>query len=169
MKKYLSLLLLALVLGAVGYVLVAYYPYVFSKKVQGEILKVERVTSPEAIIASGRSIPASQIYSFAVAIRSMDGEIHTASTEDRQWAVAQAGQCVAAEFYPYPPWDLGKAGTYYGARLLHLYECPGGNAHPGANSTPAAPTATPPPSAAAPPTPQTATPVPSGSPAAMPH
>jgi hypothetical protein len=71
------------------------------------------------------SVPANQIFSYAVAIRDSRGEIHTASTEDRQWAVAQKGQCVEAKYFPYPPWQLDKAGTYHSARLLRLYECDG--------------------------------------------
>lgn len=124
MKKYLALLILLAALGAAAYIGIAYYPYVFAKNVEGEILKVERVSTPNAIIASGKPIPATQIFSFAVAIRSRDGEIHTASSEDRQWAVAQTGQCAEVRIFPYPPWQLDKAGTYYGARLEKLYDCP---------------------------------------------
>lgn len=124
MKKYLALLFVVIALGAAAYIGIAYYPYVFAKSVEGEIIKVERVSTPDAIIASGRQIPASQMFSFAVAIRGKDGEIHTASSEDRQWAVAQVGQCARARLFPYPPWQLDKGGTYYGARLEKLYDCP---------------------------------------------
>lgn len=52
------------------------------------------------------------------------GEIFTASSEDRQWAAVQGeGLCAEAKFFPYPPWQLDKAGTYHGARLLKLWNC----------------------------------------------
>lgn len=124
MKKYLTLLIALVVLGGAAYIGIAYYPYVFAKTVDGEIVKVERVSTPDAIIASGRAIPANQMFSFAIAIRDKDGQIHTASSEDRQWAVAQTGQCAEAKLFPYPPWQLDKGGTYYGARLKKLYDCP---------------------------------------------
>jgi hypothetical protein len=124
MKKYLALLIVLVLGGLAVFVTITQYSYVFAKHVQGEIVKVERIMTAEAIITNGRPVPAEQMFSFAVAIRSADGEIHTASTEDRQWAVAQPGQCVEAKLYPYPPWKLDKSGTYYGARLLHLQDCP---------------------------------------------
>lgn len=65
-----------------------------------------------------------QLFSFAIAIRTDDGEIVTASTEDRQWAAALQGRCVTAQYYPYPPWKLAKGGTYFNARLDRQYECP---------------------------------------------
>jgi hypothetical protein len=124
MRKWIALLIALLAVGVAGFVSVKFYEYVFAKTVSGEILKVERVTQPEAVIASGRSIPAEQLFSFGVAIRDGKGEIHTASSEDRQWSVATAGQCVEARFFPYPPWDLEKGGTFHNARLIRLYDCP---------------------------------------------
>ena len=124
MRKWIALLIVVLTACAAGFVCVKFYSYVFAKTVEGEIIKVERVSQPEAVIASGRAIPAEQLFSFGVAIRDAKGEIHTASSEDRQWAVAQAGQCADARYFPYPPWDLDKAGTFHNARLLRLYDCP---------------------------------------------
>lgn len=106
-----------------GFIMVRFYSYVFAKSVTGEIVRVERVNSPGTFIAPGQNVPASQIFSFAIAIRGKDGEIHTASSEDRQWAVVQQGQCAEAKFYPYPFWQLDKSGTYHGARLMRLFEC----------------------------------------------
>jgi hypothetical protein len=114
-----------LAVAAVGtFICIRFYEYVFAKTISGEIVKVERVSQPEALIASGKTIPPEQLFSFAVAIRDPQGEIHTASSEDRQWSVAQPGQCAEARFFPYPPWDLEKARTYHGARLLRLFDCP---------------------------------------------
>jgi hypothetical protein len=123
MKRIGLLVALLAILVVGGYIAVTQYSYVFAKHVDGQILRVERVTQPEAIIAGGRPIPPEQMFSFAMSIKDAKGDIHTASSEDRQWAVATAGQCVEAKFLAYPPWDFAKAGTYFGARVLRLYEC----------------------------------------------
>ena len=68
---------------------------------------------------------ATAMHSFAVAVKSEDGTIYTASSEDRQWAVAAPGCKVKTKFYPYPFWDLEKSGTYFNARLIHMRDCPG--------------------------------------------
>lgn len=123
MKTKLGLIVTILILISSAILTVRFYSYIFAHKIVGKIVKVERVSQPEAIIANGAAIPATQLFSFAVAIQDEKGEIHTASSEDRQWAVAQSGLCAEAKFFPYAPWHLDKAGTYYGARLLRLYEC----------------------------------------------
>jgi hypothetical protein len=122
MKRTIALVILLLILIVGGFVTIRFYGYIFAKTVRGQVAKVERVT--QDMILANPNIPASQIFSFAVSIKDTQGEFHTASSEDRQWAVVQQGQCVEAKFYPYPPWQLDKAGTYYGARLIRLYECP---------------------------------------------
>lgn len=116
------LVIFLLVLGSVGFFGIKYYSYIFARTIDGPIEEVERVTQPTAILGAGTP---NQIYSFAVSIRDLKtGEIVTASTEDRQWAVAHKGQCAQAKFFPYEPWHLDKSGTYFGARLLHLHDCP---------------------------------------------
>ena len=110
-------------LMGVGVFLVKYYPWVFSKRVKGEIMDVQRVTNPTAII-SGKVTDA-QIHSYSVLIKAEDGKLYTASSEDRQWQVASKGYCVEALLYRYPPWDLEKAGTFFNARIMELKECPG--------------------------------------------
>jgi len=127
-----ALALLILILAGAGFVCVKYYSYVFAKDVQGELIGVERVNSAESVIATGRDIPTLQLFSFAVAIRDKKGEIHAASSEDRQWAVTVKGQCVEARFYPYAPWQLDKAGTYFGARLNRIFDCTALKGAPGA-------------------------------------
>lgn len=112
----------ALVLLVVGYVVLSNWSYVFAKTVKGEILEVERVTQANMVVGPG-TLPTAQAYSFAVAIKDASGEIFTSSSEDRQWAIAKKGFCVEAKFYPYPPWSLDKAGTYFNARLQKLVEC----------------------------------------------
>jgi hypothetical protein len=124
MRKYIALFIILVLLGTSGFVCAKYYSYVFAKKVDGEILRVERVNQNQTIISGSQAVPSTQLFSFGVSIRDEKGEIHTASSEDRQWSVAQAGQCVEARFFPYPPWDFDKAGTYFNARLVRLYDCP---------------------------------------------
>ena len=131
MKKAVYFLGTLLVLVLCSVVLVQYYPYIFAKTVKGVIEGVERIQQPNVVVGSvsgqdsGRGIGDKQFFSFAVAIRdSQSNEIFTASAEDRQWAVAEKGRCAEAKLFPYPPWDFEKGGTYFGARLVRLYECP---------------------------------------------
>ncbi len=122
-KKYLFYLVGLLLLVGIGYTAVRYYSYVFARDVKGQVIGIDRVTQPDTVIG-GRTLPAAQLYSFAIAIKNDKGEIITASSEDRQWAVVEKGQCVEAKYFPYPPWQFDKGGTYFGARLLKLYDCP---------------------------------------------
>lgn len=112
---------LLVVVGLI-FTLVQFYSVIFAKTVVGRIENVARVTEVTAILGN-RQVPESQIYSFSVSVRQPSGEMLTATSEDRQWAVAKAGQCVKAKYFPYPPWDFEKAGTYFNARLLSLVEC----------------------------------------------
>jgi hypothetical protein len=124
--RSLKVLLIAALLAVVGYFFVAYYSFIFSRKVVGKIVKVEKVQLNVALMTSSGSAAQklnNEMYSFAVAIRQNDGEIVTSSATDRQWAVAEPGQCAIAIYYPYPPWQLYKMSTYYGAKLEKLYDC----------------------------------------------
>lgn len=112
------------VVAGIGYFVIANYSFIFSKTVVGEIIEVERVTQPGALVG-GNALTPEAMYSFAVLIRTEDGQLFTASSEDRQWAVAKKGYCAEAEFYPYPPWDFQKRGTYHNARLTRIMECKG--------------------------------------------
>ena len=122
--KYIKAILLAVAVVLIGYLYIHFFSYIHSKKVEGVIVRVERVDLNVALMQEPNAKVNPQMFSFAVAIKDKAGEIFTASAEDRQWAVATAGQCVEARFYPYPPWNLDKAGTYYNARLERLFECP---------------------------------------------
>ncbi|OFZ12235.1 MAG: hypothetical protein A2Z20_04250 [Bdellovibrionales bacterium RBG_16_40_8] len=110
MRKFIAAVIIPLMFVAAGYFFYKYWPYIFSKTVVGVITDVQRVSEQEQFL-------------FAVAIREKNGEIATASSEDRQWAVAKPGQCAEAKYYPYPPWQLDMAGTYFGARLTKLHIC----------------------------------------------
>ncbi len=122
MKKFARIFVFILISAALCFVYVEYYQYIFSRKVSGEVVEVERVTDPTAIIGT---VPTAQIFSFAIAIKEKTGDIVTASSEDRQWALVKRGMCVDAIYYPYPPWNLDKGGTFYNARLVRLMECAG--------------------------------------------
>lgn len=126
LKRIRNTVLVALILAVTGYVLVAFYPQIFARKVIGVITAVERVSLPVAMVnMTGETPAAEQMYSYAVGVRETStGEIVTSSTEERQWAVAKPGQCVEARFFPYPPWVIEKWGTYHNARLLKLADCP---------------------------------------------
>ena len=125
MKKVLIPAVLLLLLVGTGLIVFKFYEYIFAKTITGVIVKVERIHQENMLITSGaKPVPAEQMFSFAVAIKDKTAEIHTASSEDRQWAVAQVGQCVEAKYFPYPPWQLSSWGTFHNARLLRLHDCP---------------------------------------------
>ncbi len=115
--------LVVLALCTITYVVVGYWSYIFSKTIYGTVLSVERVTQANSIIATNRPVDPVQLFSFAVSLRDKKGSIWTAAGEDRQWAVVKEGQCIEARFYPYPPWDLAKSGTYANARLIRIFDC----------------------------------------------
>ncbi|WP_415063775.1 hypothetical protein [Bdellovibrio sp.] len=123
--KFTKFVLVLLVVGGLLWIIMANYSVIFSKTVVGEITGVERVEIPVALVSRSDSDITSKVFSFAIGIKDKKtGDIYTASSEDRQWAVAQPGQCAEAVFLPYPPWEFTKKGTYFGARLVRLYECP---------------------------------------------
>lgn len=116
-----------LVVGAILLSLVKYYPYIFARTVDGVLVSVKEVQLNVALMQTqgpANSALAPQLFSFSVAIRTDDGEIVMANTENRQWAAALQGRCVTAKLYPHPPWDLAKGGTFFDARLDRMYECP---------------------------------------------
>ena len=123
--KFLKFILLFVVLVGVVWALIANYSIIFSKTVIGEVVAVERVELPVALLARAGGEINEKVFSFAMGIKdAKTGEISNATSEDRQWAIVQKGQCAEAVFLPYPPWQLSKKGTYFGARLIRLYECP---------------------------------------------
>lgn len=124
-KSFLVTFLLFILLVVVGVLSVKYYSFLFAETYSGQIFQIERVTEPSLIMGGAEMSKSREaMYSYAVAIRTKEGEIITASSEDRQWAVARRGLCVDAKFYPYPPWNFEKSGTYFNARLIKLKDCP---------------------------------------------
>lgn len=124
--KLVKVILGVIFIFILSFVFVAYYSYIFSRKVTGVVIDVQKVELSNAIVGGmtkGNGSELAFLHSFAIAIKEASGEIVTASSEDRQWAVVKAGQCVEAKFFPYPPWNLEKSGSYHGARLLKLEDC----------------------------------------------
>lgn len=129
MKSVFRTIVTLVILGLAGFIFVTYYPFIFSRKVNGVIESIQRIDMNVSLLQQSGQDFNPQLFSFAVAIKdTKTGEIVTASAEDRQWAVASKGQCAQAVFYPYPPWNVMKSGTYYNARLDHLSDCSGGSA-----------------------------------------
>lgn len=127
LKRVFYTFLFVICIGALGYMMINYYSYVFAKTIEGQVYEIERVTQPTMVVTGQTTVgtaDSSILYSFAVAIRDTTGKIYTASSTDRQWAVVHKGMCVEAKIYPYPPWDLEKGNTYFNARLLSQRECP---------------------------------------------
>lgn len=125
-KRYLRVLTALVILGLLGMGFVEFYSFIFARKVKGVVESIERVQLNVSLMQNGGGDTGNinpQLFSFAVAIREPSGEILTASAEDRQWASVQKGLCVEAVYYPYPPWKVMKAGTYFNARLDRLYDC----------------------------------------------
>ncbi len=124
--KYLKIGIVFLLIGLGTWAVIANYSVVFSHTVIGEVVDVVRIELPVTLVTKSEADFNSKVFSFAVGIKDQKtGEIHTASSEDRQWAVVHKGNCVEAVYLPYPPWDFRKKGTYFGARLIRLLDkCP---------------------------------------------
>ncbi len=123
-KRYLQVLLVIGIIIILMMGLINFYSIIFSRKVKGVVDSVQKMDLNVALMQTAANENLNpQLFSFAVAIKEASGEIVTASAEDRQWAVVKPGQCAEAVFYPYPPWKLDKANTYFGARLEKLSDC----------------------------------------------
>lgn len=124
MKLFSKWLLLALGIVFLVWLFGYNYSFVFKKKVVGVVVAAEKVNVPVAMIAGDLTQPVapSTVFSFSVGIKDRhSGEIYMASSEDRQWAAAQVGNCVIAAYFPYPPWEFAKGGTSHNARLLRNF------------------------------------------------
>ena len=117
----------AIAIGILALV-IANYSWVFSKRVTGQVVDVERVTDPSAIYSAKAT--EQQMYSYSVLIQGDDGHLYTSSSEDRQWQVVKKGYCVEALLFRYPPWHLEKANTFFNARVKDIKICPGQSALP---------------------------------------
>lgn len=136
-KRFIYLVLAAVAVVVIAFVVINNYSLIFQRHVSGEIIGMERVAPSVAILGAQSGQLAAGTFSFAIAIRDDHGVIHTASSEDRQLAVARPGFCADAIFYPYPFWNFEKAGTYMNARLVQLRDCPPkAGLIPGSNGAP---------------------------------
>jgi len=108
------LMLLTLVIITGSVLFLRYYSFVFAREIQGELVAIDIPKESDAMQES---------FLFMIAIRTTQGDIFVATSEDRQWKVAQKGQCVVAKYFPYPPWQMDKFGSYHGAKLLKLFDC----------------------------------------------
>lgn len=122
LKKWLLSILIFVGIVLMASVYLVYYSYFHSRTVMGPVSGVKQLLENTAFVA-GSQEPSSKIYSFAVGVKDVKTqEIVTGSSEDRQWGVVKEGQCVEAIFFPYPPWNLQKAGTYFNVRVQKLYD-----------------------------------------------
>ncbi|WP_413584321.1 hypothetical protein [Bdellovibrio sp. HCB274] len=122
--RIIKTILFLVIIGGLLWIVLANYSVIFSKTVIGEVINVERVELPVALIARSGGELNEKVFSFAISIKdTTTNEIFAATSEDRQWAIVQKGQCAEAVYLPYPPWELKKRGTYFGARLVRLSEC----------------------------------------------
>ncbi|MBX3018743.1 MAG: hypothetical protein KF767_12695 [Bdellovibrionaceae bacterium] len=124
--RFIKMFVGAIVIVIVGYGVVQWYPYIFSKKVDGVLQQVQNTQLNVALMQSAQNAGdmSRQLLSFSISVRQDDGEIITAETDNRQWAATRPGNCVTATFYPYPPWRFDKSGMFFNARLDKQYECP---------------------------------------------
>jgi hypothetical protein len=123
LSGFFKILLVFVIVGGCLVFVVTNYSWVFSKRITGQVVDVERVTDPSAIYGSRPT--AEQMYSYSVLIQGDDGHLYTASSEDRQWQVVKKGYCVDALLFRYPPWHFQNAGTFFNARLKDVRVCPG--------------------------------------------
>lgn len=130
LKRFMYVLLLLVFFGVVGYLVVDNYSFLFSKKVEGQVINVDRVTHSSMVMGNAVVKANNVLHLFAVSVRNDKGEIFIGRTEDPQWAIVKNGNCVTAVFYPYPPWQLDKANTYFNVILKALKECPPGTPPP---------------------------------------
>lgn len=98
------------------------YSWYYSKDISGKLDSVTSAMPPGGIVNT-----TSSVFQAGVVIKQSDGSYITFTTDDRQWAAFIGdkvnGKCVTARVYPYAPWELSKAGTYYAGRLLNTSDC----------------------------------------------
>jgi hypothetical protein len=121
MKTAVKLLILILIAAGALWFVIDNWSWVFSKRVKGEIINVERVTEQTAIL--GSRVTDAQMHTYSILIQGEDGRMYTSASEDSQWQVAKKGFCVEALLYRYPPWRLSLAGNFFNARLVELSQC----------------------------------------------
>jgi len=127
-KKIVKAGMIFAILAGILFFVISNYSWVFAKKVKGQVVDVQRVTAPTAII--GGRVTDAQMYSYSVLIKGDDNILYSASSEDRQWQVVKPGYCIDALLYRYPPWTFDKAGSFFNVRVEQIRICPGQTALP---------------------------------------
>lgn len=118
-RKIIGRLILAFGILFLAWLVLGNWSFVFKHRIVGEVVTVERIVAPVAVINNPGEAINRENFSFSIAIKNQTtSEIHMASSEDRQWGAVQKGNCVVAAFFPYPPWNLKKGMTDHNARLL---------------------------------------------------
>lgn len=101
---------------------VSLYGYFNSKDVSGHLESVTSAMPAGSIVTTDEVV-----FQASVLVREGSGAYVSFSTDDRQWASFIAdksqGKCVDVRIFPYAPWNISKAGTYYGGRLLSVKDC----------------------------------------------
>lgn len=131
-KVSLSRILIGFVIVLLAWTVAGNWSFIFKKRIIGQVVAVERVVAPVAIINNATDPINKENFSFSVGIKDLvSTEIHVASSEDRKWAAVQPGNCVVAAFFPYPPWNLSRGTSDHNARLLRTFEkCEGQTGEP---------------------------------------
>ena len=136
MKKHsfgltlIELMIVTAIIGIVAAVLlsgtgggVGLYGYMKSKDVSGQLESVTSAMPDGAIVQSGEA----PVFQASVLLIQPDGSLLLFSTDDRQWASLigekAKGKCFDVRVFPYAPWQLSKAGTFHGGRILSVKEC----------------------------------------------
>lgn len=110
---------IGLIILALAWLVLGNWSFFFKQRIVGQVVTVERIVAPVAVINNPGETMNRENFSFSIAIKNQStSEIHMASSEDRQWGAVQSGNCVVAAYFPYPPWNLKKGMTDHNARLL---------------------------------------------------
>lgn len=113
-ELFVVIVIIATLLGAGS---VIFYPMLHRYTATGTITGIAEM---KPNITIGQSVSGGQ-YSFAVDITTEEKKIVSFSSEDRKFATCEKGQKVKVAYFKYPPWNLSKAGTFYGGRMLQKY------------------------------------------------
>lgn len=128
-RVFLGRFLVVFCVVLLAWIILGNWSFIFKKRIIGEVVKVERIAAPVAIVNNAGDPLNKENFSFSVAIKDLNTtEIHVASSEDRKWGAVQPGNCVVAAFFPYPPWNFSRGMTDHNARLLRNFETCSGQA-----------------------------------------
>jgi prepilin-type N-terminal cleavage/methylation domain-containing protein len=93
----------------------------FRKNCIGKVTNISNLSGQVTTIVGKNNVYPGAAFSFAIEM-SANNEFVNFSSEDRQFATIEKGDSISVAFFKYPPWNMDKAGTYYGGRLLKKYK-----------------------------------------------